>query len=95
MSFGRVVGLTIQHIKGDVVGDNNGQVVGLLEGKSANLTNYSVGIFGRVKFLKVLFVHVETNCESTKMFNWWLFRMVWLYWSIFIGDISSSARIKL
>lgn len=54
LSFGPRVGFDYTYLKGETA----------IGKKSTNLTTYSMGIFGRLKFLKVLFLHTEYNYES-------------------------------
>lgn len=93
VSFGPRVGFDYTYIKGDVVVNNNGQPE-FVGRKSANLTNYSVGIFGRVKFLKVLFVHVETNYESTQNVELIAVSTGGFIGQYLYGDITNGNKIR-
>lgn len=59
LSFGPRVGFDYTYIKGET--DNGSQLTGR---KSANLTTYSLGVFGRVKFLRFFLIHSELNYQS-------------------------------
>lgn len=59
LSFGPRVGFDYTYIKGET---DNG--VALTGRKSANLTTYSLGIFGRAKFLRYFLIHSELNYQS-------------------------------
>ncbi len=54
LSFGPRVGFDYTYLKGETA----------IGKKSTNLTTYSMGMFGRLKFLKVLFLHAEYDYES-------------------------------
>lgn len=60
LSFGPRFGFDYTYIKGETI-DETGNPRGR---RSANLLNYSVGAFGRFKFLKFLFLHAEANYKS-------------------------------
>lgn len=61
LSFGPRFGIDYTYLKGETI---EGSV--LRGRRSTNLLNYSVGAFGRFKFLKFLFIHAEANYESTE-----------------------------
>ncbi len=59
LSFGPRIGFDYSYIKGET--DNGNTLTGR---KSANLTTYSIGVFGRLKFLKFFLLHSELNYQS-------------------------------
>lgn len=60
LSVGPRIGFNYTNLKGETQ-NTNGQLSGR---KSVNLNDYSVGIFSRVKFLRVMFVHLELTSLS-------------------------------
>lgn len=63
LSFGPRIGFDYSYIKGDTYSAQNNNL--FYEGrKSANLTTYSIGIFGRLKFLRYFLIHSEANYQS-------------------------------
>ena len=61
LSFGPRFGIDYTYLKGYTTNGSR---------KGTDLTTYSVGVFGRLKFLKVLFLHAEYNYQSIEDPDW-------------------------